>query len=184
MSRSPLENEEKLLIQLADGDEAAFEKIIKHYYDHLYDFAMFVTKSSSLAEEIVQDAFLRLWKNRDQVLLLNRFEDWLFIITRNQAYKTLRKEIQRPSFVDELEAYFALASDSPYQQLLLKESRELLMVAATTLPPRQRDIFKMSRLQDYSLDEIAAQLRLSKNTVKVHLTKALHGIRLYLDEHP
>lgn len=181
MSRSPLENEEKLLTQLADGDEAAFGRIIKHYYDHLYGFAVFVTKSPPVAEEIVQDVFLSLWESRRQVPLLDRFEDWLFIITRNQAFKTLRKEVQRPGFLDELTAYFALAADSPEQQLLLKESVELLRLAATTLPPRQQIIFKMSRLQELTLDEIATQLRLSKNTVKAHLTKALHGIRLYLD---
>lgn len=183
MSRSPLENERTLIARLATGDEAALGEIIRHYYDHLYGFAVYVTKSSSVAEEIMQDVFLVVWKNRDQVTLVERFEDWLFVITRNQSYKALRREVRRPQFVDELASYFALTAEAPDQQLLEKESRELLRLATTTLPPRQQTIFRMSRLEEFSLDEIAAHLRLSKNTVKVHLTKALRGIRLYLEEH-
>lgn len=170
-------------MQLAGGDERALTEIIRHYSNHLYQFVFSVTKSASVAEEVIQDVFVAVWKQRAQLCEVERFEDWLFIVTRNHAYKALRRELRRPGYTGYLEAFFALSGESPEEQLLLKESRELITHAATTLPPQQQRVFRMSRLQGRTLDEIASQLQLSKNTVKVHLTKALQGIRLYLRQH-
>lgn len=133
-----------------------------------------------IAEEIVQDVFVRVWNNRAQLGSIEKFDSWLFIIARNHAYRTIRQKMSDPFFVQQLEASFVLYNDATDEQLLLKESRELIDRAASMLPRQQQTIFIMSRIQGFSLDEIAGKLQLSKNTVKAHLTKALQGVRMYL----
>ena len=179
----PIHNESDLLRQIAAGDEQAFARLFQHYWDHLYGFALNAAKSAELAEEIVQDSFLIVWEQRATLPGLAKFSDWLFIVTRNKTYNLLRKKVNDPVFVEQLEGYFNLSGDSPERELLLKETRALIGRAATLLPPQQQLIFDLSRQQGQSLDEIAARTGLSKNTVKVHLAKALQTIRNYLRDH-
>jgi len=178
-----IHNEQQLLELISEGDEIAFGQLFKYYFEHLYGFAVSVTKSSVLAEEILQDVFVTVWQKRAMLTTIEKFDAWLFIITRNQAYKVIRQQLSRPSYIEHLESYFCLSPDSPEQELLYKEFQALLSDAADTLPTQQRLVFIKSRLQGLSLDEIASELSLSKNTVKSHLTKAIHTIRLYLQEH-
>jgi RNA polymerase sigma-70 factor (ECF subfamily) len=174
-------NEKELLQQVAEGNEKAFGLLFAQYWDHLFAFAFSVTKSTVLAEEIVQDSFVATWQHRETLPGLEKFEAWLFIVARNQAYKVIRKKVNDPIFVEQLEIYFALSSDSPERQLLLRETQELIGKAAGELPPQQQLVFNLSRQQGLSLDEIAVELGLSKNTVKAHLAKALITVRHYLN---
>lgn len=175
-------NEKELLELVARGDEKAFGQLFSRYWDHLYGFAFSVTKSVVLAEEIVQDSFVKVWEHRVDLPGLEKFDAWLFIVTRNQAYKVIRKKVHDPVFVEQLETYFALSSDSPERALLLRETEALIGKAATALPPQQQLIFQMSRQQGLSLDEIALELGISKNTVKAHLSKSLQTVRTWLQE--
>ena len=178
-----LHKEKETLLRVMAGDEKAFAALFAHYYEHIYGFAFSVTKSASLTEEIVQDVFVRVWNNRAQLGEIQKFDAWLFIIARNQAYKVIRQKVNDPRFVQELDEYFHLYPEAADDRLLFKESSELIGKAASTLPRQQQLVFTLSRVDGYSLDEIAGQLQLSKNTVKAHLSKALQGIRMYLQLH-
>jgi RNA polymerase sigma-70 factor (family 1) len=172
-----------LVERVAAGDESAFTQLFHHHFHHLYGFAHSVVKSHELAEEIVQDVFVRVWKNRQQLLTVERLDDWLFIITRNVSFKALQDLIRDTGRSKQLEKYFDLAPDTAEQQVLYKESLSIIEEAVQTLPPQQQQVFRLSRMQNLSLDEIAAVMSLSKNTIKSHLTKALHSVRLFIQLH-
>lgn len=180
MLKQNLPNEQELLIQLSQDSELAFARIFRHYYDHLTGFVFTVVKSASLAEEIVQDVFIKVWRHRARLAAIESFENWLFVIARNQAYRAFRQQLKNPAYVKDLESWFLLSNDSPEKQLLFKESLDLLDQAAATLPQQQQIIFRMNRMEGLSLDEVAMQLHISKNTVKAHLTKALQNVRFWL----
>lgn len=135
-----------------------------------------------MAEELTNDVFLQVWKNRSQLRDIRSVENWLFIIARNSVFTALKRQVRENQWVKEVEEWLQGTQDAD-SHLLLKETSEILRNAARALPPQQSEIFRLSRLEDLSLDDIAEKLQISKHTVKYHLTKALAGVRLYLAAH-
>jgi len=177
----PLDNERALLARMQEGDEAAFREVFNGYYPNIYGVALAFTKSPELAEEIVQDVFVKIWMKRDTLDEIERFDSYLFITARNHILNTLRKKVREVQFSEEILNYYDLR-DSPESKLLAKESVRIIGEAIQHLPNQQRKVYRMSREQGMNHEEIARSLGISKNTVKVHMQKALGSIREYLEK--
>ncbi len=178
-----LYDEKNLLAQVATGDEKAFRRLFNQYWDNIYSVAFVFTKSTVLAEEIVQDVFMKLWQKKEQLPGIENFEGWLFTIARNHILNELRKKITVQSFREDLEQYFLETSSQPDEALLLKESEQLISKAVDQLHPQQKKIFIMMRREGLSQKEIADKLNLSRLTVKTHMHLAIKSIRQYLQKH-
>ncbi|MGN6421332.1 MAG: RNA polymerase sigma factor [Pseudobacter sp.] len=178
---SKLHPEEELLLQrVADGDEIAFRELYDRYREKIYSFAVQLTKSEDKADEIVQEVFMKLWANRNSLQHVQHFSGWLHRIARNLFIDALRK-IAREQVARKELLYLKQDSTAVSPDLLQnKELANALQQALGKLSPQQRTIFEMSRIQGMKRDEIARELKLSENTVKVHLTRALNSIREYL----
>jgi len=180
MSSSLPFNEKTLLIQVAEGDEKAFKILFDRYWDNIYGVAFAFTKSTMIAEEMVQDIFLKIWLKRHLLNSVQKFDAYLFKVAKNHIYNELRKKIKEEPFTDHIINYFREIGDSPEQQMIFKESKHLVNLAIGKLPSQQQLIYKLSREQGMSQEEIADKLQISKNTVKSHMNKALQSIRHYL----
>jgi RNA polymerase sigma factor (sigma-70 family) len=104
-------------------------------------------------------------------------------VARNHIFNELRKKVKEEPFIDSLLNYFQETSGSPEQQLLNKESEQLINMAIKQLPPQQRIIYCLCRQDGLSQDEIATKLQISRHTVKSHMNKALKFIRNFLHLH-
>jgi RNA polymerase sigma-70 factor (family 1) len=171
----------ELLLRISNDDEAAFAQLMRPLFDQLYGFAFSVVKSSNIAEEIVQDAFLRIWQHRKELPEIGNVMAWISTIVRNLAFNALRNNIREVELALFLDEKFMPSLTSAEDQLLFKESIALIQKAASALPPQQSKIFTLNRLDGIGLDEIALTLGLSKNTVKSHLTKAVKAVRSYIE---
>jgi len=180
---SILHTENLLLLEIAEGNEKAFRCLFEHYWSKIYSVAFALTKSSTLSEEIVQDVFLKIWLKRKQLPSVEKFDGFLFTVARNHIYNVLRKKITELPFIEHLEQCFFETSALPEQELLLKETRQLIDKAVEQLPAQQRAVFELSRNQGLDYAKIAEKLEISKLTVKSHMNKALHTIRQYLQAH-
>jgi RNA polymerase sigma-70 factor (ECF subfamily) len=179
-----LDNEIELLSRVAKGDEKAFRLLFSHYWGKIYSVAFTLTKSAELAEEIVQDVFLKIWLKKEQLPSIAKFESYLFIAARNHILNQLRKRTYDQHFAEHLEKHFSASAVSPEQEMLLKETNQLIHKALGQLPARQREVYELSRNQGLDTVTIARQLGISKLTVKSHMTKALQFIRHYLQPFP
>lgn len=184
MLAAPLDNEIELLCRVAKGDETAFRLFFDHYWGKIYSVALSLTKSAELSEEIVQDVFLKIWLKKEQLPSIKKFESYLFIVARNHILNQLRSKSSYHPFTTHLEQYFTASVVSPEQEMLLKETNQLVYQALEQLPPRQREIYQLSRNEGLDANTIARQLGISKLTVKSHMTKALQFIRHYLQPFP
>ena len=176
-------DEKALLSRVADGDEKAFTQLFERYSDVTYGFAIFYTKTGESAEEAVQEIFLKLWLKRETLREIQSFPDHLFIITRNHIIDFLRKHLREKKYRQQLVQYFKEVSFTPEQQLIFKESGEMVEKAVAMLSPQQQAIYRLRRNEDMPLDEIAFAMNLSRLTVRNHLNKALGAIRAYLRAH-
>jgi RNA polymerase sigma-70 factor (ECF subfamily) len=183
LKRFSILDEKGLLNLVADGNEKAFARLFELYADMTYGFAILHTKTPDSAEEVVQEIFLKLWLRRDKLREIESFRDHLFIITRNHIIDHLRKNLREKKYQLQLLRHFREVASSPEQQLIFKESGELIERAVALLPPRQQVIYRLRRNEDMSLDEIARAMDLSRLTVRNHLNKALGTIRAYLQAH-
>ncbi|MGV3528070.1 MAG: RNA polymerase sigma factor [Flavisolibacter sp.] len=183
MDGSQIHNENALLQRVANGDEAAFSSLFHQYWDNIYGVALMLTKSAAIAEDMVQEIFVKVWLKRSLLPEVENFQNFLFIVARNHIFDELRKRSREQDFVNHLIAYFKSDPGNPELDLLHKESGRLLQAAVSKLPEQQRQVYVLSREQGLSQDQIAAQLGISRNTVRNHMARALQSLREFLTRH-
>lgn len=183
MPVTSLHNEEELLRRVATGDGLAFEQLFDAYWDHIYKVAFTLTKSRETARDIVQEIFIKIWLLREELPQKDSFRNFLFIVARNHILDELRRKVKEDPFASQLQAWFRQSPIQADQQLLYHESQALIHQAVSNLPEQQRQVYLLTRENGWTQEEIAQQLQVSKNTVKTHMTRALHAIREYLANH-
>jgi RNA polymerase sigma-70 factor (ECF subfamily) len=170
----------KWLIRISENDEEAFSLLILNFWNKVYTQALTYLKSSVTAQELTQDVFIRLWTNRNALAGIDNFAGYLFIMTKNEVLSQLRKKRNQPETPDETlpeEVWI------PDQQLQYKQAYAIIINGIERLPPVRKQVFKMSRNEGLSYDEIATRLNISRNGVKDHIVKALLFLRNYIRLH-
>lgn len=168
----------ELLEFLKDGNEDAFSEIYHRYWKNVYKIAFKYTKSNELAEDIVQDIFLKVWNNRNHFIHVKEFKYYLFVMARNQVITTLRNNI----FNIDIEIKQDIKEETlvPEQQLSFKEAMGIFKRAIESLPPQQKLAYQLSRDSGLKYEEIARRMGISISTVRIHISKAVQSIRKYL----
>lgn len=176
-------DEKNLLSQVSEGDEKAFRILFDRYWDNIYGVAFAFTKSKMIAEEMVQDIFLKIWIKKDLLNSIQKIDAYLFRVAKNHIYNELRKKIKEEPFNEHIINYFREIGNSPEQLLIFKESEKLVNLAIENLPARQQLVYRLGREQGMSQDEISEKLQISKNTIKRHMNQALKSIRQFFLQH-
>jgi len=161
--------------EVSAADETAFNSIVQSHSDALMRTAMHITGHQQSAEDIVQEAFLRLWQHRNKIIPYNT-GGWLYTVTTHLAYKHVKKT-KRNSIYAKLNETRQNWHTDVEDHLLQKENQKTYDNAYMRLPERQQAVYSLSREQGLSRDEIACQLSISPNTVKNHLVKAVQFMK-------
>ncbi|QEC43125.1 RNA polymerase sigma-70 factor [Pseudobacter ginsenosidimutans] len=177
---TPSYQEKELLHRLSEGDKQAFTTLFDIYWDNIYSVALVLTKSPQLAEDTVQEIFLKVWNKREELASVDRFDNYLFIMARNHIFSEFRRLKIRQEHIALLQAHFDSALQTPEDQMLYKESTELIEKAVARLAPQQQQVYRLSREQGLTHEAIAATLGISVHTVRNHMVRAIKGIRDYL----
>ncbi len=172
-----------LLLKLGNqGDERDFKLLYNLLYNRFFRVAIYYLHNDDWAQEVVLDVFLVLWNKRKELLSINNFENYYFILLKNASLNYLSKNRQITDPLDST-IEFPQTEVTPEDNLL---NEELLLVYIDTLeelPPRCREVFVLIREQGCSYKEVAEQLNISTKTVDAQLQKALsifkEKIKLY-----
>jgi RNA polymerase sigma-70 factor (family 1) len=177
-----LSGERELFRQMAEGSEEAFTKIFYHYTQRIYGFILAKTKSQEMAEEIVQEVFIKLWEKRTALDHVDNYEAFILTMAANKAYDFLRRMATQEKAKRKVWTGMQLSSNITDEALALKQSEELIREAVDLLSPQRKKIFLLSKQQGLTRKEIARELNLSPNTVDNHLQGALQFVREYLSK--
>ena len=169
-----------LLQQVSEGDEYAFSELFKTYHNLLGEFILRLTDSEPLAQEIVQDVFLKIWINRSQLTEIDCFKAYLMVVARNHAFNSLKQIAREKSRKKEwVDSVLRLASNNIEETDAVNNS-DLIDDAVALLPPQQLKVYTLSRREGMRQQEIAKQLNISLETVKKHMVLALRFLKNHL----
>src|SRR5688572_23770248 len=177
-------NENELIRYAAAGDATAFAALFRLYKDKLYGFLLRATGSPEMAEDIIQDIFLRLWKNRETLPEIGRFGAYIYQMARNQVINSLKRMAKETLILDELVKTREAVRTDAEDRLNVQEVNKHLLTALEKLTPRQKLVYTLSRDKGLKHDEIARFLGISPSTVNNHLIEALRLIRQQLSARP
>ena len=180
MTDNVLHNEKELLSAISEGSKEAFTTLFDHYSPKILHIAGLVTHSLSGSEDILQDVFMKVWLRRGQLKEIADFNNWIFILTRNLSINALNKIARAEVKNQRLADYLPLSDDNMGKALEFKDIQNLIREALLLLTDQQRRVFELARLHGMSREEIAKELDLSPNTVKMHLVRATRVVRAYL----
>ncbi len=171
--------DEKLVALYLGGDEPAFEILVKRYTAPIYNFVGQFVGYGTTAEDIVQETFIKVWKNLKKFDQAKKFKPWLYRIARNTAFDYLRKHkiVFSLEVLDEKEEsqdyFFPDPKPGPFEQIVLSQSRQVIFDFISQLPAIYAVVLKLYYLEEFSLPEIADILAESIDTVKSRHRRAL-----------
>lgn len=164
-----MKNEDNNLIKrIKAGDEKAFKKIFYIYSNRLFIWSYKITQDSSASEDIVQNFFISFWEKREIIPVDCSFKAYAYKAVYNASLNHLR---DNERFVHGYEITIDMI-DAEVDEDDLQELKRLLLKAIDELPDRCKKIFVMATLEKKKYTEVANQLGISVNTVKVQVSKA------------
>ena len=165
-----------LLEQFKAGNRSAFEYIYTEYSPKVYRFAQRYMKNSNDVEDIVQDVFIRLWDARMSINPALNFDNYLFTITRHLIFNRHR-QINELYLQDTVLASLEQECYLLEEEMVAQDLSQFIDKIVAQLPPKQREVYNLSRRQMLSYKEIAKRLGISEKTVEAHIYQALKTIR-------
>jgi RNA polymerase sigma-70 factor (family 1) len=176
--------EDNALIQrMLGGDESAFSIIFKTYYADLVLFAGTFVRDKPAAEEIVQDVFIRLWENRESVIITSSLRSFLLKAVQNKCIDNIRHLKIVDDYQSKLRNHPLLLENDTENYVLYSELEDDLKKALGKLPEDISKIFLLNRFEGLTYPEIASQLDLSVRMVEIRMGKALALLKNYLKDY-
>ncbi|UPK72258.1 RNA polymerase sigma factor [Chitinophaga filiformis] len=171
-----------LIIRLRDGDESAFRVVFDQYSQKIYGVAYQFLKNREQSKEVVQETLLRLWEHRLQLNSEYPLAPWLFTIARRVTLNMLRQTATSQAARKKLWLTMHPEHNDTEEAILSADLERITSQVLNTLPLQQQMVFRLSRFEGLTYEEIAARMQISVHTVKYHLTGALKTLRACFDK--
>lgn len=171
-------DEREWLNRLAKGDHAAFNELFHRWYDMVYSSALIFSKSAELARDTTQEVFLELWKQREKMDEVDHPKTYLVTIARNMIYRRLSRVNLETAYRNYLSGHLYQVEGE--DEVQAKQLSGFLEDGIRLLPPQQQRAFRLSREQGLSHEAIAAEMQVSRQSVKDYIVRAIAFLRRYL----
>jgi len=177
------DDDEKLLLLISRGDRVAFSYLYNRYGNNLLRFVSGICFSKEISEEIVQDLFLNIWLNRENITQVRAIKPYLYRSAKNMVLNHLRSVNKAAKVIKEISASYPQEAERMEDKIVYNEAYVLAQSAIELLPSKRKLIFKMRHDDNLSLDEISTRLSISKSVVKKQLYSGINFVRTYLSKH-
>lgn len=157
------------------------EDMLTIYEKRIYSFFLKNIKLPSVAEDLTQDVLIKLWIRRKNLDRVQNIDSFVFAIAKNHVIDHLRKAKSDRQYRAALVHQIKIQEPKALDDIIYKDYKNILDGLIKELPPRQREIFQLSRLKGLSHDEIAERLNISNKTVRNHLFEALKHLKTQIN---
>jgi RNA polymerase sigma-70 factor (ECF subfamily) len=169
-------NDNELFLRVKDGDEQAFKDLFEKYYSPMCLFARQLLNDYELAEETVQDMFVKVWEKRTLLTIDTSVKHYFFRSIRNQCLNRIQHEKIKLRYAHEMTVRAQQEAD-PEAYFVEPDLLSRIEKSINSLPPRRREIFRLSREKGMKYKEIADTLHISVKTVEAQMGLALKFLR-------
>ena len=159
------------------GDHSSFQKVFNLFNKQVFSYIFAFTKSKEDSEELVQESFVSLFTNRNNILHKEGIYPYLFVIAKRMLISDFRKKVVRSKYQSHLSLSWCEETSETQELLDEKDLYFTLESLMETLPIKEQEVFRLSKLHGMSYQEIAEKSGTSKNTVKNQLISASKKIK-------
>ena len=176
-----IQSDQQLLLLIKQDNRDAFTELYHKYSVQLYKNLLTLVKSPDVAEEIIQELFIKIWEKRASIEIGGCFSSYLYTVGKNLVMDYFRSVSQEKKLQEQLAYYL---NHDPHSSDLDKDHQDwLLNKAIEQLPPQRRRIFKLCKLEGKSYEEVSLQLGVSVSTINDHIVKATKAIQKNMTNH-
>jgi RNA polymerase sigma-70 factor (family 1) len=171
----PRYEDRQLLLAVAGGDEEAFARLYARFGPMLFPYVLKIVKMPPLAEDILQDIFLKVWESREKLPDVNHLPAYLFTVARNHTLNTLQNLSRSQQAMTAMVDHYRVHRFD--DEVLVKDYRQFVENVLQTIPSRSRDIFRKCREEGMSYEDVAGEIGISRNAVKRHMVNTLRTLK-------
>jgi len=169
--------------KIKDGDVGTFEKIFRQFYTSLCMYAFSITSRKDISEEIVQDVFYNIWKDRTHIQIVRSLKNYLYGAVKNLSLRYLEhSQVEQQHQMNVLNSN-SESELSPHEELEYKELENVIANILNNLPERRKQIFLMHRMKGKKQKEIAEIFAVSIKTVEAEMSKATQALRQGIEKY-
>jgi RNA polymerase sigma-70 factor (ECF subfamily) len=163
----------------------AFRQLVEEHRRYVFSLAFRVLRDDADAQDVVQETFIRVWKNLHTFDMRAKFTTWLYTITVNLAHDLLKsntRKRRRFLTIESAESQSSAGTPEEEMNIINRDLAAKIRELAGSLPPKQQLVFVLRDLQDLTVDEVAQILSMSTNAVKTNLCYARRFIRTHMQQ--
>ncbi len=169
--------------RIKQGDIEAYEQIFRELYSPLSGFANKMLKDHDKAEEIVQEVFYNIWKNRERLTVKVSLKSYLYKSVKNSCLQIAQHQLVKDKYKRFVTSHEGNSYHNPQSELEVKEINQVIDKTLDTLPERCKEIFYLNRFDGLKYKEIAEKLSISQKTVEANISRALKHLRKNLKQY-
>ena len=174
--------DETLTYLLSRGIKEAFCELFGRYAGQVYSFSIKYLKNKQDSEELVQDVFCKIWEKREALDKSKNIRSFIFTVAINIIYDRIRRKNIENSFLDFAKHNFEYQSESTWHEVIQNEMYSRVEEIIQIMPDQQRKVFKLSRQEGLSNEEISKRLNISKRTAENLLYRASGFLRKHFKQ--
>jgi RNA polymerase sigma-70 factor (ECF subfamily) len=171
----------RLKTKSSSKNEYSFESAYRLFHNKVYSIALHYLSDASLAEDTLQDVFLKLWLLKDHGAEIVDLNAYLFITTKHQCLNMLRKINTQSSVSLEHQFEEVIADNTTYESILYNDCQHSVNIAISQLPQQQNKVFKLCHIEGLDYREASKVLNIAPETIRSHYKRALKYLRSYLN---
>ncbi|HEY8954811.1 RNA polymerase sigma-70 factor [Chitinophaga sp.] len=172
----------QLILRLQAGDETAFREVFDRFSQKIYGLACHFLKNKEHGKEVVQETMLRLWEHRAKLDTGYALAPYIYTIARRVTLNLLRQAASSRAATIKLWQSVSAYHNETEETILGADLERVTGQILDILPPQQREVFRLSRFEGLTYEEIATRMNISVHTVKYHMMAALKVLRTHFNE--
>lgn len=177
MTKTDNYSDRDLALGIKKGDSRSFNLLYNKYSKKVYCFSLGYLKSESDAEEMMQSIFVKIWENRKDLREDLSINSFIFTITKNRILNVIRKRNNARTYIDYCKKHRYSDNEQTEDKVYYNDLKHRADKAIEELPPRRKQIYKLSREKGLTYKEIADEMGISIKTVENQMVSALKYLK-------
>ena len=182
MESSHILSDSELLLKIIAGDENSFAMLYDRYKKNIYNYVHRYVHSAEMADDLTQEVFIKIWNSRKKLGHVKSLRGYLLVTARNHTIDNLKAALINKNAIGEVVRNLISRRVFADDNIIEKDYAAFLQGELAKLPDRTREVFRLCRDEGLSYEQVAQELKISKNAVKNHMVFSIKILKTAVDK--